>query len=697
MNLIDKTWNYLKEHRREILIVFALFILAFAIRAHLFKYELFFEFDSYFHARMTGYAIQGQIPDRDPLAYYQLGGGNIPNTSFFWNFNAFWYKLLFLGAPYNKDLLIWLVKFLPAFYGALTVVAMYFLGREIYNRRTGIVMAFFAAIVPAFVYRTMGGFLEEDALGFLWLVIGFVFLIKAVKNPELKKANIIFSLLAGIFFGIMALTWEMYLVIPIIISAYFIFGVLNFYAKRSIKELLDFVKLFLITFIVFGIIASFYRGTGWINTITSNIAKSIPPGLFFPVMIVVFLGAAILLFLVFLYHKKDYTKMQNQINFLAMALQYLILIVILWYFIFIPDIRFSEAGALFAATVGEESLGNRFFGEKYNAMILLPLIALVILPFRIFKKKDEQYSNLFFFWIVLTLVMAWYKLKFTFTFGLPVAVGAGVIFNEGINFLSKRNLTNKRVLAVLLGLFLFIGIASGSFFMTRNVPNIESPPYWKQAFQWINTNLPNEEIRFFNWWNNGHWISFVTEKKVLLDNRNLDVNSDRDFSIFLISRDEQQALDILKSKKSTHVIIEEDDLFSIGSYVFYAFEGNPGNEASKYVSPIPSTSFDCSSALNPTNSLVEYSCGGNRFEENQFNSFPTTWIDKPNNVQQFNINGQNVVIPLFVYRKSDNTKLYIINPTMNNTTLVKLLTHKKMPFEYKEIYSNPGLRIIELS
>src|SRR3989344_2145070 len=152
----------------QLVLIAAIFILAFATRAHLMKYELFFEFDSYFHARIISYVLEDfAIPFKDPLRFAPTETF-IPVSSswFFWYFSAAIYKIFTLGAPYNKDLWILFVKILPAFYGTLISVAMYFLGKEAYSKRAGIVMGVFSAIVPAFVYRTMAGFLEDDSLGF---------------------------------------------------------------------------------------------------------------------------------------------------------------------------------------------------------------------------------------------------------------------------------------------------------------------------------------------------------------------------------------------------------------------------------------------------------------------------------------------------------------------------------------------------
>ena len=114
-------------NRKMVLVILLIFLLAFTVRGYNLKYDLFFGFDSYYHARMTSYILEdGFLPDKDPMAYYQIGYSSIPPIgAFFWYFSAAIYKIFTLGAPYDKGLWIEFVKILPALYGALTSVAMY--------------------------------------------------------------------------------------------------------------------------------------------------------------------------------------------------------------------------------------------------------------------------------------------------------------------------------------------------------------------------------------------------------------------------------------------------------------------------------------------------------------------------------------------------------------------------------------------
>src|SRR3989344_7061667 len=256
MNLIERIKNV---NKLQLLIIFGIFILAFATRAHLMKYELFFEFDSYFHARIISYVIEDfVIPFNDPLRFAPTESF-VPISSFwfFSYFTAILYKVFTFGAPYNKDLWIFFIKFFPAFYGALISVAMYFLGREAYSRKAGIAMGVFASVVPAFVYRTMSGFLEEDAFGFLPMIVGFIFLIKAIKEPRLSKKQLKNSVLAGIFFVIMAVSWNLFILIYMIVAPLLVFGlILMILRKNDFNEIKSFFSLIFISIMIFAVFST---------------------------------------------------------------------------------------------------------------------------------------------------------------------------------------------------------------------------------------------------------------------------------------------------------------------------------------------------------------------------------------------------------------------------------------------------------
>jgi dolichyl-diphosphooligosaccharide--protein glycosyltransferase len=99
--------------------------------------------------------------------------------------------------------------------GGLTVLVIYFLGKEILDRGTGLIAAFFLAFNPGYMQRTMAGFFDNETIGVFATLLTFLFLLKAIRT-----GRIVFSILGGLSLGYLSLSWGgyqfVYLIIPLL-------------------------------------------------------------------------------------------------------------------------------------------------------------------------------------------------------------------------------------------------------------------------------------------------------------------------------------------------------------------------------------------------------------------------------------------------------------------------------------------------
>ena len=112
----------------------------------------------------------------------------------------------------------------PAVLGALTVIPVYFIGKELLGRNAGILSAALIAILPGqFLSRSLLGFTDHHVAETLFSTIAMLFLILAIKSAKeneitfysvsdkdwgsLKKP-LIYSLFGGIFLGCYYLAWN---------------------------------------------------------------------------------------------------------------------------------------------------------------------------------------------------------------------------------------------------------------------------------------------------------------------------------------------------------------------------------------------------------------------------------------------------------------------------------------------------------
>ncbi len=82
------------------------------------------------------------------------------------------------------------VRITPVIYGALTVLLLYFLAKEIFkNRWIGVISAFFLAISPWHIQLTRASF--ESSFSVFWVILGIWLFIKSFKNPKWLIVSII--------------------------------------------------------------------------------------------------------------------------------------------------------------------------------------------------------------------------------------------------------------------------------------------------------------------------------------------------------------------------------------------------------------------------------------------------------------------------------------------------------------------------
>jgi len=753
--------------KQEVLFLAVIFLFGYGIRAHNIQpgYKYFFGFDSYYHGRIVGMLIeQGSLPEIDPLAYYELPDPlrRIPtDVMLFWQICAGFYRVFTLSGPFSWELWIEIMKTLPAFYGALISVLMYFLGKELWGKKAGYMAAFTAAVIPSYVYRTMAGFLEDDALGFFWLVTGLIFLIRALKEPKLDRSHLINAALAGIFFAGMALSWGFFLLIPLLLIFFFPFCTLLYLSRSEIenplivaflflsfffgalslltrvlgvlvgegpaaliqtvsliafaasvagvayfswkheKDFFSLLALYVLASLVFLAIIIPFIGLGWFNTMLTYVESAIPVasegglpaaglGLAFAFLIAI---AGFFLYLMLFGTKNPKTR-QSAVRIIVIA--FLFLGTGLTFFVLSdPNGMFSssiQTTEVFLSTVGEEGPGNPHFGYKYGILVLFAYLSLVAMPAFVFIRKKDYLTPIAFIWVALSLVMAWYKLKFTYHFGLPIAIAAG-FFAGAVFFLFKdfKNVESK-VGVLALAFMMLCGLAIGSYFVVQRQPSLETDPLWKNTLHWMKepANMP-EGARVMNWWSYGHWITFVAGKAVFADNRNVQWDiSDGHYAKFLMSQDLEESLELIREHEPEYILVDSGLFQAFPSMAIYNFQVHSRDlDKNTYIRnllifaqpprpgmvPYANFQYPCRHIADQNS----YNCVVFVIPDQSFGFAKTEWNAVPSEQEQG--------IPVWYYREADNSAFAKVLSTVNNSTLARLWFHDPEAMEYfEEIY-----------
>lgn len=191
-----------------------LFSLALWVRIQPAKYDELQALDPFYMYRMSKYvATHGlTLPEHDSMRYFPNGvhpyqvdyGGPVFIPAILYIFIS----AVGVSVPFIKFAIIY-----PAVMGALAVVLMYFLGKELFDRRTGLTAAFFFAVIPAFITRTSAGFFEKESLGGVFILSTMLLFIMAYKRKSWPC-----GILSGLSMAILGSSWGgsqmLYLMLP---------------------------------------------------------------------------------------------------------------------------------------------------------------------------------------------------------------------------------------------------------------------------------------------------------------------------------------------------------------------------------------------------------------------------------------------------------------------------------------------------
>jgi asparagine N-glycosylation enzyme membrane subunit Stt3 len=260
--------SFLRAHGASMMVVMA-FLVGLAIRIQWYAVPSMNAFgtgnwdmtggsDPWYMKRVVDYILANNahlVFDAD--RFYPVGGINPRPPLFTWSM-AIGAMVLepFLSNP--EDAVWWSMLALPAIYGALTVFPIASMAKEHFGKGAGVLAAWLIAFMPAHVTHSTWALADHDAFVMLFISIGFMYWLRAVKyfgsaritkttsaHPmsfvrafndvaQHRQAAMANAALAGVAFGIVALGWKGFVVGPsILFLAYALQVALNMFRRRD--------------------------------------------------------------------------------------------------------------------------------------------------------------------------------------------------------------------------------------------------------------------------------------------------------------------------------------------------------------------------------------------------------------------------------------------------------------------------------
>ena len=442
------------------------------------------------------------------------------------------YKIIeFLGIPLS---LYDLCYFFPAFMGSVSVIAMYFLGKEIKNRSCGLVAAFFMAFSVGFMSRTMAGFFDNETIGVFATIMTLLYFLKAIRTGKIS-----FSIIGGIFLGYLSFSWGGYLYTLLLIPLIVVIIILT--NKYTVNVLIAYAGVIGTSYLVSSLFISYVH-----NDLVSDMVTGS-----------VFLFIILLIMFHFIYTKKSenpklYDTLLNLLKWGLVPVA-LIVAVIIWVapdlipfgigskFMTILSPLFRDSVALIASVA--EHIPSPWSSFYYNTLVPLMLIPLGV--YFCFKRSNIADILL----VVVTLTLFYFTgsmiriiLIFAPAASLMGAYGLVNVLEIFGGFVGERKAStgrkrrrqvkktvgNSEVTAVYL-IVGFICMAQVFHSVDASINQLSYGSIvtggvfhdWEESLSWMKNNLDGTDV-VVSWWDYGYWLTPIGNVTTVNDNNNLN-------------------------------------------------------------------------------------------------------------------------------------------------------------------------------
>ncbi|MFC1846260.1 oligosaccharyl transferase, archaeosortase A system-associated [Chloroflexota bacterium] len=582
--------------------------------------------DAYFHMRIVD-NLAINFPDLNSIDPYLLYPDAMPISSSFRLYDYLLAGIAWLvgNSSPSHNIVDIVGVYVPAILGSLTIITVFFIGRELFNLWAGIIAAGLIAIFPGeFLNDSMLGSTDHHVAEVLLTSLIMLFLILAIKSARQKQLTfsdvkslrlsivvmpLIYTLIAGIFLGAYLLTWMGALLIVLIIFIYLLiqFTIEHFKGINGDYLCLIFTMTFFIGLIMF---------------LPSS------PSKVYIVTIIIALIAPITLYIISrLLHLR---RLRSAYYPLALVIIGLIGFTIMYFIT--PELissmlsRFSmiiptgtkltilQAQPFFFED-GDFSLS--FGWHNFTTSLFIGFISLGILIYYSMKKAEGE-RTLFIVWSIAILLITLFMKRFVYYFTVNIALLTGYAAWLIICFLSQGKMalsstrkirkTRRRIARETVGRggFTINDLAGAGigivivfficFFPNINpaIANAKEPAYtpneaWCESLSWLKNNTPEPfdnpdfyyslyESPFISphntygvaaWWDYGYWITRIGHR---VPNCNPGSQKGRaDVAEFLTSQDEISAAKTAAKLRSKYIIVDFDTatakFWSMTSYI----------------------------------------------------------------------------------------------------------------------------------
>ncbi len=533
-------------------------------------------FDGYYHLRLITYSVQN-FPGflwSDTYVNYPIGY-TVGWMPFFDLAIAFITGLLTFGSPTIHNIET-IAAIFPAVLGAMTVIPIFFIGKELRDSRLGILSALLFAIMPAHLAVSRFGLIDHHVAEVFLFTMILLFIALSIKDNAKNnhtKIQLIFAGAAGVLIGILVFTWSAAHIYIAVFSLFFIilYGVNLYKGIPSNKIILTgavtgFTALFISVILyifhwiplyqVAGVVAFLLLATvpGFIS---SAMQKQKIHWLVYPAVIVFI---AIFMLGIIAFFPAQFGIFDEAINYLT---------------------RENIVGTIAETRPFAEDyfsfISALYFSAPFGFALIFAFIGLIYYTVSELGSKFAPQKLLFLISALAMILLTLQQVRFSYLSSIFVAILAAyfiyrMIFEENFVY-------NTKSIASLCFLILIVGAPTAyqAYAISKEPPIIAGD--WRDSLIWLKNNTQatsyyyapdkNPEYSVMAWWDYGNWIEYVAQRPVVANNFQAGV----DIAARYFSADsEKTANDILDQRQARYVIVDDETGFGYKDFVYGKFK-----------------------------------------------------------------------------------------------------------------------------
>ncbi len=486
---------------------------------------------------------------------------------------------LFVGIGLNMSYLHFAIMW-PAVLGALAIIPMYLLGKELFNsRKAGMFAAFFLATIPAFITRTSAGFFEKEPIAGVFMLTSMYLFVRAFKRGSLLS-----GIMGGVSLAVVSFSWGgvqyIYLLfggflgliflanVAVLILDYMFTGFGDLQKSLSKYMGMDMIKAYvplmligilvhqimarhvplthisvLISFVVMGILLTRF-GVERFNLVRKDQLPYV-----IPVTLMVILAGGLMGSMFNDTMAAKVSEFSNLVTFSRGTID--------------STVAENAPGnwGNIASTTGtgfaSSTLPQLNAISPYLAVYFFMFIGAGLIIYRFFRTKD--WMVLFaLVWLLSGIFGVFYYVRLVFLVGPPAALAAGFFMSWVVDRLSRTKYMDKFwkakdirgrinpvsiLLVVFVGLVLTVNFASAYAYSLNLGPSVCFPRYnsdnpfdvvpcvtideegnevlsanqpWYEAFTYLAEETP-EDSSVLSWWDFGYWFQSRGQRPSIAD------------------------------------------------------------------------------------------------------------------------------------------------------------------------------------